>query len=150
MPRWQARPNAKAAQQAAEESRGRAEEQRRRAVAAAEEALSKERSAYAPLNLDANPELSLILAREALRSSDTLAARTALRQALARRLVQRTYKASGPVRGVVIDSATGVITAAASDGTVDGWDASRAAHLRWRAHDLHRNHAFERSSLLTE
>jgi WD40 repeat protein len=119
----------------AEENQTSADKASGRAVAAAQEALSKERSAYATLNLDANPELSLILARAALQSRDTKAARTALRQALAKSLVQRTYQASGPVRGVAIDLATGDITAGSTAGWVDVWGTSPGAHVRWRAHD---------------
>lgn len=81
----EARDNAKKAEQnarVAEQRRGEAEEQRRVAVEERNTALSRELATHSAVNLSSDPELSLLLAREAAAVKPTDQAETMLRSSI--------------------------------------------------------------------
>jgi WD40 repeat protein len=94
------------------------------------EARSRARAAEATGQLRVNPELGLLLAREAVRAAPTIEARAVLRQALLEsrtRLTLRGHQTS--VAAAAFNSDGNRIITASLDGTARVWDAQTGAAI---------------------
>ncbi|MFY9620294.1 MAG: carboxypeptidase regulatory-like domain-containing protein [Pyrinomonadaceae bacterium] len=101
-----------------------AEEQREKADNLSQIALSREIAANALSRLPANPELSVLLATEALRLSETSEAKDSLRQALLGYRLTTTFRShKSPVR-LVEYSPDGKSIVSVSDDKAVVWDAA--------------------------
>ncbi len=97
-------------------------------------AFSRERVASAENQLEADPELSIMLARRAYELRPTPEAGAALRQAIQESRVRATLRHDGPVRSVAF-SPEGRLATAGDDGTVRMWDLVGAAPIVLRGHN---------------
>jgi WD40 repeat protein len=84
---------------------------------------SREDASNALLNLSSDPELSVLLAREAMRVSRTAEAIGALRRALVASHIRRTYRLGQQVFSVSVSPDGGRILAGADRGRALLWDA---------------------------
>lgn len=103
-------------------------------VRAMKTAQSRELASAAVTQLTADPELSLLLAREGRRIADTVEAETAMRQAVAVlrtshvRVIMRKPHGGG-VRGAAFHPDGSIVVTASEDGGVRTWDAKTGRFL---------------------
>ncbi|MHB8645163.1 MAG: nSTAND1 domain-containing NTPase [Thermomicrobiales bacterium] len=106
-----------------------AQAERNNAVTQQQIAKSRELAADAEAQLPLDPELSILLATEAVRASRTDQAEAALRRALSASHIRRTIRAPGPVFSAAYSPDGTRIVSAGADGMVRVWDAATGRQL---------------------
>jgi len=111
------------AQATAEVRRGEAESAKAQAEQQARLARSRELAAAAISNLATDPELSILLARQAISTTDTLEAENALHSAIQTARVQLRFDSHGSaLNGLALSADAKRLATASADGVINMWD----------------------------
>lgn len=106
----------------------RANQARAAASAAQAQAVSRELAAAADLQLDVDPELSILLAVEAVKAADTAQAQDALRRSLVESRVQQVLRGHTAVlNSIALSRDEARLVSASADGTARVWPLTPAA-----------------------
>ncbi|HKC63680.1 MAG TPA: hypothetical protein VKB86_08580 [Pyrinomonadaceae bacterium] len=116
-------------EQQAIQARADAEMQRGIAVTEASKASSRELAASAHNNLISDPELSILLARQAVEKNQTEEALNALHEAVQASRARYSYRLTGEPVEITASPVDSRMAAALKDGTVKVWDAASGKEL---------------------